>query len=149
VASLALELIFNTLLISLMAVVHTAFLIRLLSGRSITWMAQSRDGHEVPLSDAVRYFLPQTIIGVAAIGAVWNTPELLPFALFGALGMALAIPFAVLTASQAFGEWCIRRGICKLPEEFAPPPIFSALKVPAIEAARLDAPADSAASHAR
>lgn len=149
VASLALELIFNTLLISLMAVVHTAFLIRLLSGRSITWMAQSRDGHEVPLSDAVRYFLPQTIIGVAAIGAVWNTPELLPFALFGALGMALAIPFAVVTASQAFGEWCIRRGICKLPEEFAPPPIFSALKVPAIEAARLDAPADSAASHAR
>lgn len=147
--SLALELVFNTLLISLMAVVHTAFLIRLLSGRSITWMAQSRDGHEVPLTDAVRYFLPQTIIGVCVIGVVWSTPELLPFALFTALGMALAIPFAVLTASQAFGEWCIRRGLFKLPEEFAPPPIFTALKVPAIEAAKLEAPANSATSHAR
>ncbi len=36
-------------------------------------------------------------------------------------GLALAVPFAVLTAAPALGDWAERAGLCALPEEVAPP----------------------------
>lgn len=128
------EFIFTTLLVPVSALVHTVFLARLLMGQSITWGAQARDGHDVPFAYALRRFWPQTLVGVIVIGTVWiNAPHYLPYALFAALGLALSIPFAVATASLAFGRLCARLGLWKLPEESEPPPMLLALKISAFE----------------
>jgi len=62
-------------------------------------------------------------------------PAAIPYALFLAAGLALAIPLAVVTAWPAVGIAFARIGIGRLPEETAPPPELSALALPAIETA--------------
>jgi membrane glycosyltransferase len=54
-------------------------------------------------------------------------PAILPWALPFTLGYLVAIPFAVVTASPAFGRWCLRRGLCAVPEERDPPVKLDAL----------------------
>jgi membrane glycosyltransferase len=106
-------------------------------------MAQSRDSHEIPFDEAVSQYWPHTLAGLLVLGTVWSqAPGLMPYALFATLGMALAVPFAVATASLAIGAWCVRNGICQLPEERQPPPMLKALRLPVIEA-------NLAAGHAR
>lgn len=135
------EFVFTTLLVPITSLVHTLFLARLLMGQSITWGTQARDGHEVPFSYALQRFWLQTLAGVAVIGAVWlKSPQHLPYALFAALGLAISIPFAVATASAAFGRLCTRLGIWQLPEERQPPEILRALKIPALEHAAPPSP---------
>jgi membrane glycosyltransferase len=43
------------------------------------------------------------------------------------LGLSLAIPFTVLTASPRLGMWARRAGLCATPEELAPTPVLRAL----------------------
>ncbi len=141
--SFVVEMIFSILLLPIVSLVHTVFVTRLLTGRSISWMAQSRDSHEIPFDEAVSQYWPHTLAGLLVLGTVWSqAPGLMPYALFATLGMALAIPFAVSTASLAIGAWCVRNGICQLPEERQPPPMLKALRLPVIEA-------NLAAGHAR
>jgi membrane glycosyltransferase len=44
------------------------------------------------------------------------------------LGYLVAIPFAVLTASQGLSEWLKRHALCGIPEEFDPPAEIRALQ---------------------
>jgi membrane glycosyltransferase len=69
--------------------------------------------------------------------------------LFAALGLAVAIPFAVASASLAIGAWFVRNGVCQLPEERQPPPMLKALRLPVIEANAARPELSSAAGHAR
>jgi membrane glycosyltransferase len=150
VTSFMVEMVFSILLLPIVSFVHTVFVSRLLTGRSISWMAQSRDTHEIPLVEAVSQYWPHTVAGLLVIGTIaWQAPALLPYALFAALGLAVAIPFAVATASLAIGAWCVRHGICQLPEERQPPPMLKALRLPVIEANAARPELSSAASHAR
>ena len=128
------QMIFVLLLLPIMWFGHTLFLARLLLGRSIGWTVQARDDHEVPLGLAARQLWPQTLLGCAALAALAATvPAAIPYALFIAGGLALAIPFAVLTASPRLARALIDVGFCRLPEETAPPPELRALALPAIE----------------
>jgi membrane glycosyltransferase len=46
------------------------------------------------------------------VALAWAAPVL--------LGLCLAIPYAVVTASPAVGAWAKRAGLCAVPEEIAP-----------------------------
>jgi membrane glycosyltransferase len=128
------QTIFVLLLLPIMWFGHTLFLVRLLLGRSVGWTVQARDDHEVPLGLAVRQLWPQTLLGLWTMGVLGLTvPAAIPYALFIAGGLVLAIPFAVLTAAPGLGRALVGVGFCRLPEETAPPAELAALALPAIE----------------
>ncbi len=135
-ASFAAEGVFSILLLPIMFFGHTVFLVRLLLGKTIGWGGQARDDHAVPWRLAARNLWPQTLLGWACIAALAAThPVAIPYALFIAGGLALAIPVAVITASPAFGQALVRIGIGRLPEETQAPDALRALALPAIEIA--------------
>jgi len=136
-AGVAIETNFFLLLSPIMWVGHTLFLGGLLFGRTIGWIEQTRDDHAVPLSLAIHNLWPQTVLGLATLGVLAATaPAAIPYALFIAGGLVLAVPLAVLTASPALGRALIRLGIGRLPEETSPPAALRALALPSIEAVR-------------
>lgn len=130
------EMAYSILLVPILWFGHTIFLIKLLFGREIGWIGQTRDDHTVPLSLAFRSLWPHTLFGVVALGALAMTkPAAIPYVAFLAAGLAFAIPFAMVTAWPRVGAFCVRVGIGRLPEETAPPAALRALALPAVETA--------------
>jgi len=116
------------------------FLTGLLFGRATGWTGQTRDDHSVPLGLAARNLWPATVTGLATLGVLAATvPAAIPYACLIAAGLALAIPFAVLTASPAFGRALVRQKLVRLPEETDPPPALRALALPALDPAQVPA----------
>ena len=135
-ANVVIEYTFSILLCPIMWFGHTIFLAGLLFGRQIGWIGQTRDDHAVPPALALRSLWPHTLLGCGTIGLLAMTqPAAIPYTLFLAAGLALAIPLAVVTALPAAGRTFARVGIGRLPEETVPPPALSALALPAIEMA--------------
>jgi membrane glycosyltransferase len=135
-AGVALETLFFILLSPIMWFEHTRCLVGLLLGRTSGWNAQSRDDHSVPLGVACRQFWPQTVAGIGSIALLAFThPAAIPYALFIAGGLAVSIPFAVITALPSVGRALARLGLGRLPEETDPPAALRALALPAFETA--------------
>jgi len=134
VANYWIELVYSILLVPVLWFNHTIFLIGLPFGRGIGWIGQTRDDHKVPLSLAFRSLWPHTLFGAVSLAALAaSRPAAIPYAAFLAAGLALAIPFAVVTAWPWVGAFCVRIGIGRLPEEIAPPAELRALALPAVE----------------
>jgi len=135
-AGVATETVFFILLSPIMWFEHTACLLRLLFGRTSGWSAQLRDDHAVKVADACRHLWPQTLVGAGSIALLACTqPAAIPYALFIAAGLALSIPFAVVTALPGAGRALARWGLGRLPEETDPPPPLRALALSAFETA--------------
>ena len=133
-ASVAMTIVFVTLLAPIMWASHTLFLARLPFGRTVGWGAQARDDHRVPWRLAFLRFWPQTLFGLGPVLLLALTaPSTIPYALFLAGGPLISIPLAVMTASPAVGRALIAAGLDRLPEETAPPAELRALALPAIE----------------
>ena len=127
-AGVAVETVFTLLLLPIMWLRHTVVMAGLLFGRTIDWKTQVRDGHAVAWADAARDLWPQTVLGLAALALLAAThPAAIPYALLIAGGLALAIPFAVVTSSSISGEILAATGIGRLPEETAPPDVLRAM----------------------
>lgn len=126
-----LEALFSILTAPVIAFRVTLFQIGLLMGRSIGWGAQARDARALSWGEAARAFWPQTLFGLALLGAIglgrgpgatlWAAPMI--------LGLSLSIPLAVLSARPALGPWMARRRLCAIPEEISPAPTLVALAV--------------------
>ena len=115
---------------------HTLFLTGLLFGREIGWIGQTRDDHAVPFTLALRNLWPHTLLGCSALGLLATAqPAAIPYALLLACGPALAVPFAMVTASPWLGSLAARLGIGRLPEETVSPAALLVLTLPAIELA--------------
>lgn len=135
-ASAVATVMFYLLLAPVMWFAHTVFLARLLLDREANWGGQRRDEHAVALSLAIRRLWPQMLLGWAAIATVGLThPAALPYVLVLAAGLALAAPFAVITARPGFGRLLMHLGLCRLPEEIVPPPILRMVALPALAGA--------------
>jgi membrane glycosyltransferase len=136
VAGVIANMVFFVLIAPIMWFSHTAFIVRLMSGRSMGWSVQARDDHAVPLWDALQQLWPQTLLGLATVAVLAATaPSAIPWALLIAGGPLLSVPLAVITASPAVGRAMVRIGLGRLPEEKAPPPEIAALALPAVELA--------------
>jgi membrane glycosyltransferase len=132
----AIETVYSILLCPILWFGHTIFLTGLLFGHEIGWIGQVRDDHSVPFALALRNLWPHTLLGCAALGALAMTqPAAIPYMLFLAGGLVLAIPFAMITAGPLLGSVAARIGIGRLPEETMRPAVLVALALPAIEAA--------------
>jgi membrane glycosyltransferase len=130
----AIQILFMLMLLPIMWFGHTLFLTRLLLGRRIGWGTQARDDHTVPTVMALRQFWPQTLFGVSVIAILAATwPAAIPVVSVMAGGLALSIPFAVLTATPGLGLAMVRTGLCGLPEEIVTPAAILALDLPAIK----------------
>ncbi len=126
------ETLFSILLAPAVALRVTIFLIGLAFARTVHWSGQSRDAHALSWGEAARGLWPQTVMGAALAAAVgWGAPGALPWAAPVLLGLALAIPFAVLTASPRVGALVARGGLCAVPEEAERPETLRALENPA------------------
>jgi membrane glycosyltransferase len=121
-AGVASETVFSLVQTSITSLSVTGFVGALVIGRSAAWAGQVRDARTVSWREAVRAFWPQTLFGVWVNGGLLVvSPALLPWALPFTLGYLLAVPFAVITASERLGERCVRFGLCAVPEEIDPP----------------------------
>jgi membrane glycosyltransferase len=128
------ESLFSILLSPIMALTHAIFLFRLIVlRRGGTWNSQNRLSHAVPWSLAWARLWPQTLAGVAVLATIaMKMPHNIGYALMGAGGLALSVPFAVATASPLIGRLFTRWGIGRIPEETEPPASLAALRLPAI-----------------
>jgi len=140
-AGLGIETVFSVLMAPAVAVHLTVFLIGLAFGRKVGWNGQIRDAYGLEWRTAGRALWPQMIFGGVILGVLWAfTPSAVVWVMPVILGLLLAVPFAVLTASPALGRWLARHRLCAIPEEFDTPAILADLSAadaqrPAQEAA--------------
>jgi membrane glycosyltransferase len=116
---------------------HTMFFLGLPFGRVIGWIGQVRDDHSVPWSVAFKQLWPHTALGVTCLAILAATHPLAAIYAFWLIagGLAVSIPFAVITAMPSVGLALARVGIGRLPEESTPPQALAALSLPALAAA--------------
>lgn len=122
-AGAGLELLFSALLAPVVATAQTVFMGGLLFGRRLKWRAQKRADRSISWTEGLRRLWPQTLLGLVFLSSL---SLLLPGAIGWAspmiAGLLLAVPFAVITARPAVGEFLARTGLCATPEEVHPTP---------------------------
>jgi membrane glycosyltransferase len=137
-ASAALETLASILLAPIMMLLHTQFVLATLRGAKVTWHAQSREDHAVPLGDALRTHYAHTLAGWALAGLGWFfAPEMLPWLAPVLLGLALAIPLSMVLGSAAVGRWLARRKLLLISEEIAPPALLASASAASLVDTRL------------
>jgi membrane glycosyltransferase len=120
-SSAFIEVLLTTLMAPVSAVAISIFLLGLPFGRRVGWTSQQRDAEGMPLSVAVRCLWPQALVGVFLAGAtLWIAPGAFWYGLPIYLGLLLAIPLAMATASPALGRSMARAGLCRTPDETWP-----------------------------
>ena len=123
------ETLFSILMSPSVALRLTIFLGGLLMGRRIGWNGQDRDAHGIPWSLAAKELWPQTLFGLAMIATfALQAPMALAWSAPVVLGLVLAIPFAVITASPRLGRLLAQRKTCATPEERNTPDLLVALQ---------------------
>ena len=135
-SSLVVETCSTFLLSPIMWFGHTMFFAGLPFGRVIGWIGQMRDDHTVPWSAAFKQLWPHTTLGLACLSILAATHPVAAIYAFALIagGLAVSIPFAVVTAKPGVGLALARIGIGRLPEESAPPKALAALSLPALAA---------------
>jgi membrane glycosyltransferase len=131
------ETLFMALLSPVVALSHTLFMTRLfVFPHADTWTGQLRESHAVSWRLAFTKLWPQLLAGCGILAVVAaKAPGDLGFALLGATGLILGVPFAVATASPRLGVLFARLGVGRIPEENIPPRSLLPLHLSAIEAA--------------
>ena len=127
-AGAVIEMVFAFLLGATTSFRISIFMAGLLFGRSMSWDGQSRDAHSVAWSTAAGALWPPVLFGCVVCGALAVlSPATLAWSLPLTLGYLVAIPFAVATASPAFGRFLRRHRLCAIPEEIDTPPEVAAV----------------------
>ena len=123
------ETLFSILMSPAVALRLTIFLGGLLMGRRIGWNGQDRDAHGISWSLAAKELWPQTLFGLAMIVTfALQAPMALAWSAPVVLGLVLAIPFAVITASPRLGQRLAANKVCATPEERIKPDLLVALE---------------------
>lgn len=94
----------------------------ILLGRDAGWQPQRRDDGSMPFGEVAKLYWGHTCLGLLVGGIAWLiSPYLALWMSPVVLGLALAIPLAVLTAGIAPGTALRRLGLLRIPEEVRPP----------------------------
>jgi membrane glycosyltransferase len=135
-SSALIELVFSFLQGAISSFRTTLFMVGLAFGTSrIGWNGQSRDAYALSFGTALSGLWPHLLFGAYLFTTLAVlSPTVLLWSLPLTAGYVLAIPFAMLTALPALGEWFARRGLCGIPEDFDPPPELVAIGVVEAEA---------------
>jgi len=118
-AAILSETLLSILMAPIAAFAVVLAVLRLASGRRMSWDAQKRERDRLRWSEALRSLWPQTLAGIVVAAyllalapgwAVWvAAPVWAP--------LALSVPLAVVTAMPALGRFCQWTGLFATPEE--------------------------------
>lgn len=123
ILSLLLETVIAGLLAPIVMLTQSIDVVAILLGRDSGWNAQRRDDGSIPWRDTFRAYRRHTILGLVLGGIAWLvSPYLALWMLPVVLGLALAVPLAVVTGQRAAGLALRQLGLLRIPEEAAPPP---------------------------
>jgi len=120
-ASSLLEVVIAILIAPLMMLLHSTFILGVLSGRQVGWDAQVREGRAVPWRDAWRH-----TGWISLLGAGWAlvthlfAPTFFWWLAPVWMGLLLATPLVQLTGSLSLGRRLRRAGLLKVPAEVWP-----------------------------
>ncbi len=117
-------ILFETLIAGLIAPVvmltQTIDVAAILVGRDSGWNAQRRGDGAIPARETRRFYRRHTVLGLLLGGVAWAVSlSLALWMLPVVLGLALAIPLALLTGSRRAG------GLLRTPEDVAPPAVVA------------------------
>lgn len=121
-----LSLVIETLIAGLVAPItmltQSGHVVSILSGRDAGWQPQRREDGRMLFGQAAQLYWRHTCLGLVFGGTAWVvSPYLALWMSPVILGLALAIPLAVLTAAIAPGRMLRRLGLLRIPEEVRPP----------------------------
>ncbi|CAM5196824.1 Glucans biosynthesis glucosyltransferase H [Castellaniella defragrans] len=124
--SALMEFLSSTLMAPIVALSVTLFLIGLVFGKSVSWGGQNRDQMNIPWHSAILALAPHTLAGLALAMALWQAGgwNAVLWGLPILTGLALAVPYTVLSAQSAIGRWLARLKLFNIPEERRAPPIL-------------------------
>jgi membrane glycosyltransferase len=130
VTSTIAETFFSTVHAPLQMLWHSQFVASSLVGRTVNWAPQQRAADGTSWWYAMRRHWMHVVIGLAWGGFIWWV-EPSTFLWFAPvfLGMALAVPFSVLTSRSSLGARARAAGLFLTPEEISPPPELDTLRV--------------------
>jgi membrane glycosyltransferase len=125
--SMVLDTLFFTLMAPVLMVFHTKFVIYTMLGRGVRWAEQRRkaDG-SVDWQESI-----QNLTGVTAFALAWGAVAFWQSPVFFAwispvlAGIALSIPFSIVTAGRRSGK---ARGLFSTVEELDPPKVLTELQ---------------------
>ncbi|MGB8712683.1 MAG: glucans biosynthesis glucosyltransferase MdoH [Onishia taeanensis] len=125
--SVLLESLFAMLIAPLMMVFHSLFVINVLSGRTVAWDPQSREGRAVAWREAWRHTWQASLVGLAWAGVTWwYTPVFFWWLTPVWLGLMLAAPLIRFSSSLTLGRSLRRAGLLLVPSETCPPAVLRA-----------------------
>lgn len=118
VASALIETLYSALLAPVMMLLHTRFVLSIVSGAAIDWTPQRRAAGQSRIGATLRTFAWVMVIGAAAaVGTWYATPILFYWLLPVTLGMILVVPIALLGASEQAGQMLARLRLLLVTEE--------------------------------
>jgi membrane glycosyltransferase len=122
ILSVLAEMVFSMLMAPILMLFHAQFVIAALLGSKVSWGAQIRGADDrVTWRPAFRMFGPPALAVLAWMGLVlWLKPAFLAWMMLVFIGPLVAIPFAVLTGSAAFGRSARQLGWFLVPDETRP-----------------------------
>lgn len=128
VASVLLEALFAMLIAPLMMLFHSLFVISVLSGRTVSWDPQAREGRAVPWREAWRLTWPASLAGLLwALVTWWYTPVFFWWLTPVWLGLLLSTPLVRWSSSLTLGRALRRAGLLLVPSETRPPAVLREL----------------------
>ncbi|MDW7746971.1 glucans biosynthesis glucosyltransferase MdoH [Halomonas sp.] len=128
VVSVLLEALFAMLIAPLMMVFHSLFVIGVVSGRTVSWDPQSREGRAVPWREAWRHTWQATLAGLLwAMITWWYTPVFFWWLTPVWLGLLLSAPLVRWSSSLALGRALRRAGLLLVPSETRPSEVLREL----------------------
>src|SRR5262249_29782490 len=99
------EIVISGLTAPVMMVSQSRAVADVMLGRDSGWQAQRREGAALPISDASRRFAFHTAAGALLAASAWAVSLPLFFWMMPVtLGLVLAVPIAMLTASERAGQ---------------------------------------------
>ncbi|MEK0083635.1 glucans biosynthesis glucosyltransferase MdoH [Benzoatithermus flavus] len=127
--SALLETLLSALLAPIMMLFHTGFVLNILLGSAIEWQPQRRQMSGGLVAETVRRFGWVTVLGsAAAIATFVLTPTLFYWLIPVLAGLVLAIPLALWSSSERWGERLRALGLLRIVEETEPPPVMRRLE---------------------
>jgi membrane glycosyltransferase len=127
-ASIALEILFSTLLAPIRMWFHGKFVVLTLLGRQIGWGPQSRTDAETRWVDAVRQHWLSTVVAVAWVAGLASlSPSLIWWLLPIVSALVLSVPVSVYSSRVRLGRALRRWRLLMTPEETERPEVLKSL----------------------
>jgi len=120
--SVALEMLFSTLLAPIRMLFHTQFVLGALTGIAVQWKSPPREDAETTWDEALRRHGWQTLLGLAWAALVYALhPSFLWWLLPIVGALLVAVPLSVYTSRVAFGRRLRLARLFTIPEEASVP----------------------------